>query len=81
MDNQTTPTKAPVQAPAAVPAPAQAAVKVYPTSYLPAKASLELPRPKAAELQSWHIEGVHIVIFLLVLFSLFIMKWKRPNIR
>ncbi len=83
MANQTTPTKVEQAQPVPAPAPtaAPAATKVFPTSYLPAKTSLELPRPKLAELKGLHIEGVHIVIFLLILFVLFIAKWKRPDVR
>lgn len=56
-------------------------VKVYPTSYIPAKAQLHYPKPMLIEMKDWHIEVVHIVVFFLVLFILFIGAWKRPNHR
>lgn len=56
-------------------------VKVYPTSYIPAKAELHYPKKMLAEMSLWHIEAVHIVVFFLVLFFLFIGPWKRPNQR
>lgn len=56
-------------------------VKVYPTSYVPARAELHLPKPMMAEMKEWHIEAVHVVVFFLVLFFLFIGPWKRPDQR
>lgn len=56
-------------------------VKVFPTSYIPAKAELHTPKKMMAELQDWHIEGIHIVIFFILIIVLFIGMWKRPNLR
>ncbi len=56
-------------------------IKVFPTSYIPARAELHFPKKMMAELQEWHIEGIHIVIFLLITLGLFITKWKRPDLR
>lgn len=56
-------------------------VKVYPTSYIPAKAELHFPKPMLVEMKEWHIEAVHIAVFFLVLIFLFISPWKRPNKR
>lgn len=56
-------------------------VKVFPTSYIPAKAELHYPKKMLVEMQDWHIEAVHIVVFFLVLIGLFIGPWKRPNQR
>ncbi|MGZ3788754.1 MAG: hypothetical protein ACXVLQ_09540 [Bacteriovorax sp.] len=91
--NQATPAQvAPVQAApahAAEAVPTQTApapemvngVKVFPTSYIPAKAELHTPKKALVEMEHWHIEGIHIVIFFLVTFCLFIGMWKRPNLR
>lgn len=56
-------------------------VKVYPTSYIPARAELHYPKKMLVEMQEWHIEVVHILVFFIVLFALFIGPWKRPNHR
>jgi hypothetical protein len=56
-------------------------VKVYPTSFIPAKAELHYPKKMLAELHVLHIEGVHVVIFFLLTFAMFIGMWKRPNLR
>ncbi len=56
-------------------------VKVFPTSYIPAKAVLHLPKKMLVEMQDWHIEGIHIVIFFALTIGLFIGMWKRPNLR
>jgi len=56
-------------------------VKVYPTSFIPAKAELHYPKKMLVEMSHWHIEAVHIVVFFIVLIALFIGPWKRPNQR
>lgn len=56
-------------------------IKVYPTSYIPARAELHAPKKMMAELQEWHIEAVHIFIFFTIMIVLFISKWKRPGLR
>jgi hypothetical protein len=56
-------------------------VKVYPTSYIPARAELHYPKKMLIEMQEWHIEAVHILVFFIILFALFIGPWKRPNHR
>ena len=56
-------------------------VKIYPTSYIPVKAHLQTPRIKMTEMQEWHIEAIHVVIFFALTIVLFIGMWKRPNLR
>lgn len=56
-------------------------VKIYPTSYMPVRSELHAPKKMLAELQEWHIEAVHIVIFFAITIILFISKWKRPGLR
>ena len=56
-------------------------IKVFPTAYIPAKAQLHPPKKMLAEMQEWHIEGIHIVIFFVLTIGLFIGMWKRPNLR
>jgi hypothetical protein len=48
-----------------------------PTSIVPAKAQFEPARPTAGLLEHWHIEGVHLVFFFLILFCLFVGMWKN----
>ena len=56
--------------------PAQASgPKEFPTSFVPQKAVLTLPRSPEAELKHWHIEGIHIVIFVLLLVVLYLKTW------
>lgn len=56
-------------------------VKIYPTSFVTTKSALHLPKPKSAEMQEWHIEGIHIVCFFAITFFLFIGMWKRNGLR
>lgn len=56
-------------------------VKVFPTSYIPAKAVLHTPKKMLVEMQEWHIEGIHIAIFFAITIGLFLGVWKRPNFR
>ncbi len=56
-------------------------VKVYPTSYIPAKAELHTPKKTLVELEGHHIEVIHVVIFIGLTVALFIGMWKRPNLR
>ncbi len=86
MDEQSTSHAAPEATPAVAPTAVPEAqmlngVKVYPTSYIPVKAELHAPRPKLVEMEIHHIEAVHIAIFFLLTFILFIGMWKRPNLR
>ena len=62
-------------------APLVQGIKVHPTSYLAAKTEVVPPRKMLAELQEWHIETIHVIIFFVLLFCLFIGMWKRPNLR
>jgi hypothetical protein len=45
------------------------------------KAHLQTPRIKMTEMQEWHIEAIHVVIFFALTIVLFIGMWKRPNLR
>lgn len=56
-------------------------VKVYPTSYIPVKAVLHLPKKPEAAMDLIHIEAVHIAVFIFLTVFLFIGMWKRPNLR
>ena len=51
------------------------APKVFPTSFVPQKAILVLPKKPEAELKHWHIEAIHIVIFVLILVLLYLKTW------
>jgi hypothetical protein len=56
-------------------------VKIYPTSFLPAKAHMEPSRIPTAKLSGLGIEVSHVIIFLLLTVFLFIGMWKRPGQR
>lgn len=56
-------------------------IKVYPTSFVPAKAYMEPSRIPTAKLSGLEIEVVHVIIFVLLTVFLFIGMWKRPNHR
>lgn len=56
-------------------------IKVYPPSYIPAKAVLHLPKKSLIAMELEHIEGIHIAIFLGLTVFLFIGMWKRPGFR
>jgi hypothetical protein len=56
-------------------------LKVYPTSFLPAKSHMEPSRIPTAKLSGLGIEVTHVVIFLVLTVFLFIGMWKRPNHR
>jgi hypothetical protein len=58
----------------AQPVPASGS-KEFPTSFVPQKAVLTLPRSPEAELKHWHIEAIHIVIFVLLLVVLYLKTW------
>ncbi|RPJ79109.1 MAG: hypothetical protein EHM20_02265 [Alphaproteobacteria bacterium] len=83
MDDQNTSHAAPTAVVEATPVAPQMinGIKVYPTSYLPAKSVLETPRKALVEMHILHIEGIHIVMFFVITFVLFIGMWKRPNLR
>lgn len=83
MDDQNTSHAAPTAVAEVTPEAPQMinGIKVYPTSYLPAKATLETPRKSQAEMHILHIEGIHIVMFLVLTFIMFVGMWKRPNLR
>lgn len=57
------------------------AIKVYPPSYIPAKAVLHYPKKSLIIMELEHIEGMHIAIFIGITIFLFIGMWKRPNLR
>ena len=48
-------------------------------TFIPKKATFELPRSPEARLQGIHIELVHVVIFFVIIVGLFISMWKRPH--
>jgi hypothetical protein len=54
-------------------------VKVYPPSYMPAKTVLHMPKKALVTMETIHIEGIHIAVFLLITFFLFIGMWKRSK--
>lgn len=56
-------------------------VKVYPTSFIPAKAVLHLPKKSLIAMELEHIEGIHIAFFIGLTLFLFIGLWKRPDLR
>ena len=56
-------------------------VKVYPTSYLPVKATLNGPKKTLVSMDLIHIEGIHIGFFILCTIFLFYGMRKRPNLR
>jgi hypothetical protein len=63
-------------APTTTSAPVQAgSSKEFPTSFVPQKATLTLPKNPEAELKEWHIETVHVVIFVLILVLLYLKTW------
>ena len=61
--------------------PQATTVTEHHTSYLQAKTEVVPPRKKLIEMQEWHIEGIHIVIFFALTIALFIGMWQRPNLR
>jgi hypothetical protein len=69
---------APVAPTSAQPAPA-AGTKEFPTSFVPQKAVLVLPRGPEAELKHWHIEVVHVVFFVLLLVLLYLKTWNNTK--
>ena len=72
----------PLEAPTIAPAPQLIdGVKIYPTSYIPVKAILHLPKKPMAKMEEVHIEGIHIACFFTITIFLFIGMWKRPNLR
>lgn len=56
-------------------------IKVYPTSFLPAKSHMEISRIPTAKMSGFEIEVSHVVIFVLLTVFLFIGMWKRPGAR
>ncbi len=56
-------------------------VKVYPTSFIPSKAPIEMSRVPTAQMSGFQIEVIHVVIFFALTVGLFIGMWKRPNQR
>lgn len=56
-------------------------VKVYPPSFVPAKAALHTPKKALIYMDLIHIEGMHIGFFILCTIFLFYGMWKRPNLR
>ena len=57
------------------------ATKVHQTSYLAKNTEVVPPKKLRVEMQEWHIEGIHIILFFALTISLFIGMWKRPNQR
>lgn len=80
MDDKTTSHAAP-SAPAPLEPQVIDGVKVYPTSFIPVKATLHTPKKALVEMHILHIEGIHIAFFIGLTIFLFIGMWKRPNLR
>lgn len=67
-------------APATTSAPAPVtSPKEFPTSFVPQKATLTLPKSPEAELKHWHIEAIHVVIFVLILVLLYLKTWNNSK--
>ncbi|MBY0413972.1 MAG: hypothetical protein K2Q18_07395 [Bdellovibrionales bacterium] len=58
-----------------------AGLRIYPTSFTPAKAHIETSRIPTAKLSGLEIEVAHVVIFVLLTVFLFIGMWKRAGQR
>lgn len=56
-------------------------IKIYPTSFLPAKSLMEPSRIPTAKMTGFQIEVLHVVIFFALTYMLFVGMWKRPNKR
>nr|BDT28813.1 hypothetical protein BHI3_22790 [Bacteriovorax sp. HI3] len=56
-------------------------IKIYPTSFIPAKAHMEPSRVPTAKMTGLQIEVLHVVIFFVLTIGLFISMWKKPNER
>ena len=56
-------------------------IKVYPTSFLPAKSHMEVSRVPTEKLTGLQIEVLHVIIFVILTYALFVTMWKRPNVR
>lgn len=54
-------------------------IKVYPTSWVPQKAPLEPSRVPTAQMTNFHIEVIHIIVFLLILIALYWSMWVNAK--
>lgn len=58
-----------------------AGLKVYPTSFLPAKSHIEPSRIPTAKMSGLTIEVSHVLIFVLLTVFLFLGMWKKSGHR
>ncbi len=56
-------------------------IKVYPTTFLPAKSIMEPSRVPKTVMTGLQIEVIHVLIFFLLTFFLFIGMWKTAGKR
>lgn len=56
-------------------------VTIYPTSFMPAKAQMDPSRIPTALMSGLSIEVIHVVLFFLITWVLFVSMWKKPNQR
>lgn len=56
-------------------------IKIYPTSFLPAKSMMEPSRIPTAKMTGLQIEVIHVIVFFILIIGLFMGMWKKPNER
>lgn len=54
-------------------------VKVYPTSFIPQKGPMEESRVPTAKLDNFHIEVVHIAVFVAIVLALYWSLWMNAK--
>lgn len=54
-------------------------IKIYPTSFLPEKASIEPVRGPTTQLTNLQIEAIHIGIFIAIILVLFGTRWRKKT--
>lgn len=54
-------------------------IKIYPTSFLPAKAPMEESRVPTTKLDNFHIEVIHIFLFTSIMLGLFLVQWLNAR--
>lgn len=59
----------------------EAGLRIFPTSFLPEKSHIETSRIPTAKMTGLQIEVSHVIIFFILIFSLFYGMWKRPGKR
>ena len=50
-----------------------------PTSFVPVKAELAMMKPSDTKLEGFHIEAIHIIMFVVILAFLFLGVWKSNS--